>query len=60
MNPTEFDISNGAIYVAILSAPIVGITWIESTHSLGAGLMAGLFGTVILLVVRVWVRRSMR
>ncbi len=60
MNPTEFDISNGALYLAIIAAPIVGVCYIESTHSLAAGLMAGLFGTVILLVVRAWVRRSVR
>jgi hypothetical protein len=60
MDSTQFDIDSGALYIAMLAAPIVGVTYIESSHSLGAGLMAGLFGSVLLIIVGVWTKRSIR
>ena len=56
MDPYTFDQNNGALYVTVLGAIGAGITFIESTHSLLAGCIAGASSIALLLTVAALIR----
>ena len=58
MNPTQFDIENAAWYIAFIAVPIIFCTYIEASHSLTAGMIAGACGTIILLAVAALANRT--
>ena len=61
MNPTQFDIENAAsLASAFIAVPIIFCTYIEASHSLTAGMIAGACGTIILLAVAALANRTTR
>ena len=55
-----FDEENAVWYVFFIAMLNVGMTYIEATHSIGRGILAGAAGVVMMLIVGWIVNRSVR